>query len=330
MPVNIDLREFFTPEAVAQVLKTLPPLKTPVVDTIFPDSKRRQHGLPVVGVDEIVKTTNAVPVVRRGSPSVPIGDEGRTITYIEPQPIDVNSFFTAKDLNDLKLLDKAGRQQVVTNRIDDMRRVVRATTEGLASQALTGQIAWPMKTEGGVLDTYQVGFGSPLTYSPDLTWDDANKKAKDILNDLIQMESQVQDESGYAEMKIWAGRQAFLALAGVVENISNKSAIKVSISERAINLAGYSVELMNVSYYDPATKTRKKIVDEKKVVMWANDAPFTLLYCAIDDMKAGLLPMPFYARPVDEDDPSGVKILGKSKPLPVPVPKAICWATVVS
>ncbi len=330
MPATINLRQYFTPDAVARILKTLPPLNTPVIDTIYPDNKRRQHGLSVVRADEITKTTNTVPVVRRGSTSVPVGNDGRSIMYIEPQPIEVSSFFAAKDLNDLKLLDKTGQQQVVTNRIDDLRRIVRLTTEGLAAQSLTGSIAWPMKRDDGTLDTYEVAFGTTLSYSPSTLWDATGKKASDILDDLIQIEAEVQQNSGYSQLKIWAGKDAFITLAGVVENLSGKGTIKASITERAINLAGYSVELNNITYYDPATKTNKNIVDTKKIVAWANDAPFSLIYCAIDDMGAGLLPMPFYAKPIEQDDPNGVKILGKSKPLPIPVTKAICWATVTS
>ena len=68
------------------------------------------------------------------------------------------------------------------------------------------------------------------------------------------------------------------------------------------------------------------VIDSKKLYAVALDAPFTLYYCAIDDLDANLLPMPLYVMAQKKQDPSGYKIIGKSKPLPVPVPKAICIA----
>jgi hypothetical protein len=64
--------------------------------------------------------------------------------------------------------------------------------------------------------------------------------------------------------------------------------------------------------------------------MLGTDAPFRFYYLALDDLDANLQGMPFYVKPLKQDDPSGYKLIGKSKPLPVPVPKAICKATVAS
>ena len=44
--------------------------------------------------------------------------------------------------------------------------------------------------------------------------------------------------------------------------------------------------------------------------------PGTLFYLALDDFDAGLKALPFFAKQVKSDDPSGYKIIGMSKPLP--------------
>lgn len=54
-----------------------------------------------------------------------------------------------------------------------------------------------------------------------------------------------------------------------------------------------------------------------------------LFYCALDDLDANLQPLPFYAKPIVQQDPSGVKIVGTSKPLPAPVLGAIVWQQVL-
>ena len=73
----------------------------------------------------------------------------------------------------------------------------------------------------------------------------------------------------------------------------------------------------------------RNVVD-KSVIMVALDAPFKLFYCAIDDVDAGLKAMPFFTKTVKMDNPSGFDLIGISKPIPVPVVRAICTAEVVA
>jgi hypothetical protein len=58
-----DIAGLFAKDAIVRYLKSLPVLKTPVMDSIFTD--RPQLGLPVVGADMILETAHALPVVRR-------------------------------------------------------------------------------------------------------------------------------------------------------------------------------------------------------------------------------------------------------------------------
>lgn len=327
MPFEVDLRKYFTPAAVGQTLRRLPQLKTPVLNRVY--TTVRQHPMPVLGVDEINKVVSNVPVVRRGTAAYPLRGGDRGISYIEPHGVDVSAFLGGVELNNLKLLDNAGIQQWVDDKIDDMRRAVRKTAEALAGQSLSGKISYPMQTDGG-LATYEVDFGTTLAFTLETLWDDDGMQLAGILSDLIDITTVIQ-EAGYgSQIAFLAGTKAYTTLANLVIALANEGRVAAQVTERGISVAGFTIELMNGVYTDLQAGTSKKVVDDHKLVAVALDAPFTHYYCALDDVDAGLLPMPFYASPEKKKNPSGYEIVGKSKPIPVPVTKAICWADVVT
>jgi len=51
-------------------------------------------------------------------------------------------------------------------------------------------------------------------------------------------------------------------------------------------------------------------------------------YCAIDDIDAQLAPLPFFSKAVKVENPSAWELYGKTKPFPVPIVDAICWADI--
>jgi len=323
---EVNLRQLFSPKAVAEAIEKLPKIETPIMDTIYTD--RRNWPLPVIARSEIAKTIGNQPVVRRGSPSVNVGGEELSIDYIEPQPVDLSTHVSAAELNNLKLLDSRGLAAWRDAKIADLRAMVRATAEALSAQSLTGKIQYPMKYEGG-FTYYEVDFGETLSYSPPKKWDTA--ELSDILMDLVNMSTQIRRSKGYgSRLRIFAGAKAYATVAGKVIALSSDKRIAATVTANAIEIAGFIIELINTSYEDHKAGEQKPVVDDKSIVMIATDAPFRFYYLAIDDLDAGLQAMPLFVKPIKEDDPSGYKLKGMSKPLPMPVPKAICWASVLA
>lgn len=323
----VNLRTFFTPLAIAQRLQALPPIKSPAMDLIYPD--RTQHPLAVLGVDEISEVAQTVPVVRRGSPSTPVVTDAREISYIEPLPLRPSTTLTAVDLNNFKLLDNSGRDVWIGAKMDLLRRIVHRSTEALCAQSLTGTITYPVKLQGSY-DSYQVAFGTPQSYEPEKAWDDTAAKISDSFRTFTEMQVLLQ-EAGYGgQAEIWAGKNAFYALMILAEKVTSTAKIRVEISAEGVFVGNYLVKLRAETYKNPETGAFVQIVPDDKIVMVAKDANHRLFYCAVDDLDANLVPMPFFVKPIEQKDPSGIKLVAESKPLPVPVPKAICWAQVTS
>ena len=58
-----NLKGVFAPQAVAQSLKTLPPLESTIMDRFF--KQRPTHPLSMLGITDLKAVVQTVPVVRR-------------------------------------------------------------------------------------------------------------------------------------------------------------------------------------------------------------------------------------------------------------------------
>lgn len=327
--MQINIRQYFSPLAIAQHLEALPAIETFIMDLVY--GTRITHPMAVLGIDELLSVTGNVPVVRRGTAAYALTGDSKGISYLEPQPVDVSSWLGATDLNNLKLLGNQGIEYWVRGKVDTQRRAVRATTEAMACQSLSGVISYPMKTDAG-LDTYVVNFGAILSYNIQTVWTDDAVELGDVLKDLIGMGNVIKRASGYGSKIVYlAGQDVYVALVNkILAAVQAGGIVNAQITEKGINIGGFMVMLASGGYKDLANAGAwVPSVADDEITAVAVDAPFKLFYCALDDLDANLLPMPFYSKPVKKDNPSGYDIIGMSKPVPVPVPKAICNATAV-
>jgi hypothetical protein len=58
--MQVNIRQYFTPAAVAVQLAALPRLTTFIMDLVY--TNRITHPLPVLGIDELQSVTGNVPV----------------------------------------------------------------------------------------------------------------------------------------------------------------------------------------------------------------------------------------------------------------------------
>lgn len=326
--IQLDLSKYFTTESVIRSLISMPELKSPVMDNIYSEDKRRNHPLPTVSVSDLQQAVKNIAITKRGSEPVPVYEDNMNITHIEPQPFRPSEKLNGVDVNNLKLLDDAGVELLVNNKIDRLRRVVRASTEAMAAQSLKGAIAYPMAMDGGY-GTYSVDFGTTLSHTVGTVWDDSGISLDNVLEDLITMEAAIQSETHYgSDIRFWAGQDVFMALAKIAQD-AGTSSVSGILDSKTISIAGFRVELMNSSYTDLTTGSQVKVVDTDKVMAFAADAPFELVYSVIDDLDSNLTAMPFFVKHVKDPRSSSIEIIAESKPLPVPYTKGICWATAV-
>ncbi|WP_060826170.1 major capsid protein [Sulfurospirillum cavolei] len=327
------LKNLFSLAAVAVAIKQAPVLKTPIMDTFYPEDVRTQHPFATIGIDELIETIKAVPVVKRGTGAIGIGGDTGTIKFIEPLPVSVQKFLGADVLNNIKTLLANGQQEYVqtyvNSQVEFMRKTIRATMESLSGQSLSGKIAYAMKTDSG-METYEVDYGTVPTYAITKKWDAADATLQDIIDGLSEMAEQIAEDGFGENVDFYAGKKVFSKISSKISSLPNDARSDAKVVGSTILLGGYTIYRFVSTYYDPKTKKRVKAIDDKNIQAKSKDAAFAFKYLAIDDLDAGLQPLPLFVKTVKLDNPSGYNLIGNSKPLPIPVVKAMRIATAVS
>jgi hypothetical protein len=332
---ELNLRQHLTPAAIARVLDRQQPIYRPFRTAMF--SASQTHPLPIIALSDITRVIRNVPVVRRGTQAVALNQHSLDQTWIEPQGIDVSTFVTAAEINNWRVLSNQSVQQIVDAKVDHQVQTTRLTTEALCAQAATGSINYPMKVDGGGTDTYEIDYGSTLSYTPDPLWDAETATIESIYLDLVAMDELIQAEGYGAALRIFAGKTVIATVLALANQGSKNNAIEIRVERsgtgadyvRGVWIGGYYLEHRSGAYRD-ASGALVKSVPDSGLVMFDAQAGHGFWFLALDDLDAGLVAMPFFALPEYKRNPSGVEIVGRSKPLPAPVVKAICWATVTA
>jgi len=317
----MPLKTIITPKAVREELNKLGPIQTPVMDDIYPASSRDTYPFDTIKIEEVTAIAKAVPVVARGSASITLGGGSTTQSDIEPLPVLVNKTITAADLNRIKTLSSSGQRVWLRNTIDYIRKTTRKTAEALCAQSLSGKIEFAMKTDEGI-DTYTIDYGSPLGVTD--TLDLANVSLADVYLYLSDLAQKIEENGGGSDIQFRVGRTAYAGILKLAIATDNKSGVDIQIGQNAITIGGYVIKRYASRYYDPKTKTYKDVIGPKVIKAVAMDGGFAFRYLAIDDVDAGLQALPIWINSVKQSDPSGYKVIGQSKPLPIPAVKSIC------
>ncbi|MBE8578719.1 major capsid protein [Vibrio sp. OPT18] len=321
-----------TPEFISELLakfKKNHTKKYPIRELIY--GKGIQHPFASISMADLQRELSNVPVVRRGTEAYALDKGTGEMVKIDPNGVDVSDFVSAADLNDLALIFQQQGEKAIKGyletRINDMLIVVQKTIEAMAAQSLTGTIAYPMKTDAGI-DMYTIEFGDPIQHALD-TKLTASSTITELFMLLEDMHEAMQLKDYGDVVKVLAGRKAY-SIAMTIATAKNQSTIKAVLGEQGeIIIGGYSIMKQTGKYKGVNNAMTDKIASNAFCMVDTN-ANHKLYYLALDDIKAGNKPMPFFATHDIKTNPSGLEILGKSKPLPAPIVNAICWCEVVA
>ena len=330
------IRTYMTAGWIAGIIERMPTAKSVTIDKVF--ARKENNPSAYADLADIERLVGSVPVVSRGGVSINVAGSTMTRSKIEPMPIRLNDQFTGARLNDLRNLlgDGSTRgQAAVRSEIDRITRGLIADTQktrdALCAQALTGKIDYQMRTDDG-FTRYVIDFGSPLSYVPTKKWDAADIKLAQVVKHLIEMRAKLRANGHAGNVSFMAGIDAWTQLANLVEVLPNDNRSRAAIDGENITINGFNIMLNDGAYTDrdsSGAAVVKQEVDAKKLVGFVEGVP-KLGYYAIDDLDSNLEPMPIFVKPVKTEDPSGIKVISESKPLPLVAPKAILWSTVMS
>ncbi len=313
--LNGRLNAFFNLRNFVDVLTSLPKPQTPMTDLLFPQSKRKQKTSPYIAVSDVKSETGAVPVILRGTKSYAVGQGTKKAELIEVQPLTMSSFISGADLNNLIALgDVDNIKAKLVEITENLRDRTAVSTEVLVCQSLSGKIEYPASREGGGTDAYVVEIGKSVAMSA------ANLgPAATSLGDLQKaLEGQFveQQKTGCAsDVRFLTGSDVYGKIVELITKASGN--VPVQWTDYGCILFGkYKIMPLSNTYTLPGASSATAVIDAKYIqtVDLANTGK--MFYAALDELDARLRPLPFWATHIPSRDPSGVKILSSSKPLP--------------
>jgi hypothetical protein len=317
MQISISgaLRPFFTQDAIADAIVAMPKPLTPLTDLLFPVAKRSQKTSPFIPEGDVEDVVGSVPVVRRGSESYSVDGKSTKINLIEVQPISLNRFAKGKELNDLIALGTTnGIQAYVNEVLEYLRDKTSAATEILVRQSLSGKIEYPMATAGSISEKYTVNFGTIKTLADVTIASDNLAKLQLKLEALYQAQLST---GGSGDIRFFTADDVYSKIVEIVVAAGNSA--PVIWTDTGLTLFGkYKIMTMGMTYVLPGTSTAVPVIPAGFIQTVDITNAGKLFYAALDDLDANLAPLPFYAKPVKVDDPSGYKFVSESKPLPAP------------
>lgn len=315
MPINYAARfgKYFTQAKVADIISNMPKPETPMKDLFFPAGRQKQKSGAFITVEDIQRVTGSIPLVRRGSRSYSLDDGSSVRKMIEVDGFIPSKFISATDLNTLiSLGDEQAISAWVNENLEYLRDRISESTETLICQALSGKIAYPLASDGSITGKEEIDLGDPH----------AINSATVKKGDVGQLRKWLEDRLTEHRKKAGAASSPVNFVGAtvyneIVDTMTSKDNLPIVWTDTGMKLFGkYDVRPLDTSYTLPGSQQAKTILgaDESRIIDIAN--PGDLFYLAIDDMDAKLAAMPFYAKPINCEDPSGIKLIGYSKPLP--------------
>lgn len=318
MPLNQNVKgkidAFFSLKNFTDVITGLPKPQTPITDLLFPQGVRKLKTSPYIAVQDIENETGAVPVVIRGSKSYSVDGGTKSANLIEVQPLSMNRVISAAELNTLIAMgDVDGISEKLTETVENLRDRTAVSTELLVCQSLSGKISYPAAVEGGALDTYEVELGTVKSLSPSTLT--GASKLSDVQAALEAQFFAQQQTGASSDVRLLTGTDVYSVIIEILSNATGN--VPVQYTDYGLILFGkYKLMPLTGSYKLPGKSDATAVIDSKSIqsIDLANTGK--LFYAALDELDAKLQPLPFFASYEELRDPSGIKVMSSSKPLP--------------
>jgi hypothetical protein len=271
-----------------------------------------------IAVTDIEREVGNVPVIRRGDTGIR-PKSSSSVGLIEPMPIELDDTFSAVELDEYERASLTGKQQLIDEKLENALIIVRATTRALCIQAHQGKIDYMMKSGTGLI-RYEVTYGNITKKASAKTL--ANLTIGDVISAINTGVETINGQFVGGPVEIIAAQDLFSA---IVTLVSGQKAFNATVGAGYVEIGGFKILLDTDSYVDISTngtKSTKRMVGARQLMIRAVNAGQSLPYCKIDDVQMREA-VPFYSFTKERADQRGTDIYVKSKPFPIINPKAI-------
>jgi hypothetical protein len=272
-----------------------------------------------ITVAELEAEYGNIPVIKRGANGVR-PESGMSVRVIEPQPIEIDDYFSAVEVDDYERATDSGRQQIIDERLANHLRIVRSTTRALCAQAHRGTIDYMMQAS---MQRYEVEYGA-ITGIP-LTETLGTLTIAQLIIIFNRLTTAIRDKGIGGPIEFIAALDVFQA---IIQAAANQKAYTVVPGPGYIDIAGFRVLMDNDTWVDisgSGAKTTKHMVADRELMARGTNAGQKLPYLRLDDTVMQQA-VPFYSFTKERQDQRGTYLYIKSKPFPLINPKGIAIA----
>ncbi len=325
--MSFDIKKFFTPQAVKEMLLSAPEVPTPIMDLVFKD--RKNWPMAKIPLAMIEQAVGNMPVIRRNGQAYVTKSPGAKLLDIEPMPVILTDSIPAAEINNLKALFATGGapsvQDYVNEKLSYMRVNTKLTAEALAAQALTGKIDYPMATGAGGFIRYEIEYGKPIKATAAQKWSAEKVTIADVKKDLDKGASTMRSKGCTSEIAWLCSGDVYAAVLALIAALPNDTRVQAKEETGYISLGTHKLYPIDTSYNeygaDGTVTSKPSIATGSLVGVPVQGNKFW--YAALDSMSAGLAALPFYAHA--ETKELGVDITTQSKPMPGPQVSKLYW-----
>lgn len=325
--MDYSFKKFLNPAAMTGMINKMPPLRTQVLDLVYPASVQENHPFDTIGYEDLGPSIKNIPLVIRGAQSYSMSPGDGKIRYIDPANLNPSYFVSAADINRLRNMPMMNQKVFLAKRVDQLRRAVRKSKEALAIQSLTGKISYDT-VKGTGYEKYTVDFGTIAGYTLSKKWDATGATAGTVIETVGGIAAKIGEKSDATK---YIGFMDAVTYAKVCDLLATVNAnLPVRVSTDSVVIGNVTFYVTSAKYFDYTTNAYVPLVAAKKVKVIGVDDGFSFKNCALDSLDAGFAGIPFGVREVPTDDPEGIKLIGMARPMPIPNVNAICDATVLT
>ncbi len=327
----------FTPRVLTLAVYKMQPVKTPVLDKVFP---RKKRALTTPFSWDVKKPSNLLmqSIAVSAEATVRGGTDKINVTCEAPRFAE-KEFISAADLNEMRKFGTASETELLKERIADeqadMKRNFDLTREFMAVKALSGVI---VDKNGKQL----VDFGLPVDHKPVLAgadlWTDA---ASDPIADLRGWKKLINRAcgGGVSSWQAFCGTDAMTALINNVkvgDKLMFLAGKQIAEEGRIARLAQVDIEEYDGSYVNDAGAVLDMIPDNVFAMVGIVSDGTAELYAPVVDLDApggvgkGKEADIFFSKMWNVQDPSGQWIKVEGRPLPVLTRIVVVWAQVTA
>lgn len=315
---------------IGQSLENLPAKLSDIFTYIYTGGSRL-HPEVEFDIEEMTSIRDAVvPVIQKGTPAIPLGQESKVIKKLEPSPIEISHSVTAWEFNLIKSYDEISRQAWTNNKMMYLADRLYNTKVAMASTSLTGTMTWKQRVQSGRLVDYTATLFTPLAPSITGSWTSSTEPSV-VCADLKTMIQGMNDEGEGMNPIFYAGTDVFATVMDIANAQVNNRGTQYVVGPNEIIFAGYIIRNVQFRHHTLAasgTISITSVIDSDEIYL-IDQRPenFQEWYLPIDDFDMNLRPMPMWTDTYTTKNPSTMNIVMKSNPLFIPKKNTISIAT---